>query len=304
MKIIISSLMITLAITAAVIVGTRFLAARHSHSAAVSTCAKAYPGPPYTGVAAVPFSGLTAFGHVTETRPNLHVIYRSFGTPLSAAEVGPDIACGVLPLIQLNPYNISLTAIASGYYDSYLKSYGTALSRLRARVALSFAPEANGTWYSWGCRHTAANVYVAAWRHIHDVITQAGARNIIWVWDANHTFPSACPLAARWPGKQYVDWIAVDGYWREPGDSFATTLAPTIASAIELAHKPVLIGETGAPNKKQAPGWVRSVFQGVEQTPGVIGIVWFNYKDSFDNFRLQDDPRALAMFRREAANYR
>ena len=256
MKIFMSSLVITLAVTVAVFFGVRKLEASNPHvvTSSATACVKAHPGPPYIGVAAV-FSGLTAFGHMTETRPNLHVIYRSFGTPLSSAEVGPDIACGVLPLIQLNPYNISLSAIAAGDYDSYLKRYAAAIHLLGTRIALSFAPEANGTWYSWGCHHTASEVYVAAWRHMHDVMSRAGTHNIIWVWDANHIFPGACPLAERWPGNQYVDWIAVDGYWRQPGDSFATTLAPTIAKALELAVKPVLIGETGA-HGSEASSWM------------------------------------------------
>ena len=308
MRIVLASLLVTLLIAAAVLTGVHVLAAHphhhptHKPTYAANGCAKPHAGPPYIGVAAVSLRGLTTFGHATGTRPNLLVIYRSFGTPLSAAEVPPVIACGVQPLIQLNPYGISLAAIAAGHYDSYLKTYGAALGRLGTKVAMSFAPEANGDWYSWGCRHTSPAVYVAAWRHLHDVMNQASGRNIIWVWDVNHMYPGACPLRARWPGAQYVDLTAVDGYWRGPGDTFATLLAPTIVAALELGE-PVIIGETGAPNQAQAPEWIHSVFQGVKHTAGVLGIVWFNYGDAHGDYRLQDDPSALAMFRQEVKNY-
>lgn len=236
-------------------------------------------------------------------RPNLVEVYRTFGEPLSAAHARQIMAYGALPLIQLNPYKTSLAAIAAGRYDGYLRGYAAGIRHLGHRVAISFAAEANGSWWPWGCRHAPSATFVAAWRHMHDVMSPASGNSIIWVWDVNKEPNGGCPLAARWPGARYVTWAGLDAYWRNPGDTFATALAPTIVKIRMLTDKPVLITETGVPMVAAAPGFVRSLFAGAENTPGVIGVTWFDYQSVHGDYQLEDDPAALAVFRREARSY-
>jgi hypothetical protein len=241
---------------------------------------------------------------LTGRSPGLVTYYSAWDDPFQVRFAGWARAQGAIPFVQMEPKAVSVAGIASGTSDSYLRSFAAAVKVYRYPVAVSFGPEANGPFYSWGCGHTSATSYVAAWRHVHAVMSAAGALNIIWTWDMNRIYHATCPLAARWPGSRYVDWIGVDGYWRSRGDTFASTLTPTIRAARKLAAKPVLIGETGARKGPGATGWVRSVFQGAEHTPGVVGFVWFNYGDRLGDYRLQDDRPALAVFRREARNYR
>ena len=61
---------------------------------------------------------------------------------------------GAVPLVQLDPTNVSIAAIASGQYDSYLSAYAKAVRAYRRPVILSFGHEMNGYWYSWGYLHT------------------------------------------------------------------------------------------------------------------------------------------------------
>ncbi len=68
--------------------------------------------------------------------------------------------------MQIDPTGISIAAIASGHYDSYLSSYAEAVRAYRHPVILSFGHEMNGYWYSWGYLHTPPAAFVAAWRHI------------------------------------------------------------------------------------------------------------------------------------------
>ena len=56
----------------------------------------------------------------------------------------------------------------------------------------------NGTWYSWGYRHTSPAVFVAAWRHIVTVFRAAGARNVTWLWTIN-IIQCRCRIAASGP---------------------------------------------------------------------------------------------------------
>jgi hypothetical protein len=245
-----------------------------------------------------------AFAKLAGIQPSLVVYYSAWNDPFQSRFAGWAHAHGAVPMVQMEPRGVALASIVSGDSDAYLHRFAAGVRTFGHPVAVSFAPEANGPFYAWGCGHTQASVYVAAWRHVHAVMADAGARNVIWVWDMNRTFHSTCPLSARWPGARYVNWAAVDGYWRGPGDTFATTLAPTIRAIRQLTRKPLLIGETGAPDVPQAPDWIRSVFAGVRSAPGVIGLVWFDYGDRLGDYRLEDDPSALAIFRREARHYR
>ena len=275
-------------------------------AAAAAVAAAAATMRPGAGVfvasATASWQPVAAFASLTGTLPGIVTYYSGWGDPFQSRFASQAHAHGAVPFVQMEPGGISLAGIAAGSSDAYLRTWARAARAYGQPVALSFAPEANGPFYPWGCGHSPAAQYVAAWRHVHQVMTAAGARNIIWTWDVNRIYSQTCPLAARWPGAAYVDWIGVDGYWRGPGDTFASTLAPTIRAARALASKPMLIAETGARRGPAAPGWVRSVFQGAQQD-GLIGVVWFNYGDRLGDYRLQDDPAALAAFREAAVKY-
>lgn len=231
-------------------------------------------------------------------------VYRTFGDPFAAVHAPEIVQYGAMPFIQMNPYKTSLAGIAAGHYDNYLRDYAAAIARLGYRVAISFAAEANGSWWRWGCHNASAGAYVAAWHHIYDVMTPASGNRIVWVWDVNKELQGDCPLVARWPGSRYVTWVGLDAYWRRPGDTFASAIEPTISKIRVFTDKPLLIAETGVPKVASAPMFIRSLFAGARRTAGVIGIVWFDYHSYHGDYQLQDDPPALAAFRREAADYR
>jgi mannan endo-1,4-beta-mannosidase len=296
-----------LIVTGYLLVGARPLQNTRPGSVVASGTAAAAALRPGVGVfvpgATASYRPVEAWAGLTGVRPGLVLYFSAWNDPFQVQLADRAHHHAAVPFVQMDPRGVSLASIAAGESDIYLRHFAAQVRAFRHPVAVSFAPEANGPWYSWGCGRAPASEYIAAWRRIHTIMTAAGARNIIWTWDTNRMFHGACSLAARWPGARYVDWIAVDGYWRGQGDTFATTLAPTIAAVRALAHKPVLIGETGAPDVPQAPVWVRSVFRGAERTPGVIGVVWFNYGDHLGNYRLEDDPAALTAFRAEAGSY-
>jgi Glycosyl hydrolase family 26 len=250
----------------------------------------------YLGVAAVRVSKLGAFENLTRVKLTMVETYMTFGTPVDVANIAAVMNDGAMPVIQLNPYRVSLSAIAAGRWNGYLKKFGTELAQLGQRVVVSFAAEANGTWYTWACTHTSAAVYLAAWRHVHDVVDRYDPR-VIWMWDVNATYATAaCTLQSRWPGPAYVDWVGVDGYLRNPGDTFDRILAPTITAVRGFSGKPVLIAETGVPDAPAAVPWLQSIFTDTAELPFVIGVVYFDYATAAFNYRLEHDPAALAVF--------
>ena len=205
---------------------------------------------------------------------------------------------GAAPLVQIDPTGVSLAAIASGRYDAYLHSYASAVKAFGRQVVLSFAPEANAPWYTWGYRHTPAAVYVAAWRHVVNVFRAAGTRNVTWLWTVN-TIQCGChirPPASWWPGSSYVNWVGIDGYYYQPSWKFAALFGPTIKNIRTVTLDPILISETAAPAASQ-PAKIADLFAGI-RAYGLLGFVWFN-RNKEKAWRIAG-PAAIAALRRGA----
>jgi hypothetical protein len=211
---------------------------------------------------------------------------------------------GAVPLVQLDPKDVSIAAVAAGKYDSYLISYAKAVGAYGRPVIIGFGHEMNGYWYSWGYLHTPPAVFVAAWRHIVDVFRAAGARNVTWLWTINtiHKRANVPSPGPWWPGASYVNWVGIDGYYFNPTSTFAAVFGPTIAAVRTLTHDPILISETAAPPSASQPTKIAELFAGV-RLYGLLGFVWFNATHDTQDWRL-NSPAAFAAFRREAQTYR
>jgi mannan endo-1,4-beta-mannosidase len=245
------------------------------------------------------------FATATGAHPRMIVVYDGFGSPFQVNQAEQMARLGALPVIQWNPRHVSLAAIAAGRWDAYLRRYAAAVAKFGCPLVLSFAHEMNGSWYPWGCRHTGAAVYKAAWRRIVGVMTQAGARNVIWMWTTNAEAPGDCPVASRYPGGRYVTWIGVDGYPRIPGRTFQGIFGSTLAGIRRFSAKPILLAETGVlVNTPGAAARIRGLFAGAAATPGMIGVVYFDARTrKYGDYRPQDNPAVLAAFRQAVARY-
>jgi mannan endo-1,4-beta-mannosidase len=189
--------------------------------------------------------------------------------------------------------------VAVGAYDSSLRSYAAETRAFGRPVILSFAPEANGNWYQWGYGHTSPSTWVAAWRHVVTVFRQQGAANVTWMWTLNVPFPHSGPVSAYWPGSAYVGIIGVDGYFAKPSDTYASVFGTIIGQVRKLTSKPVLISET-AVGPAAGTTKITALFAGVK-ADHLLGLVWFDQAQHggqyHQDWRLEDDPAALATFR-------
>ncbi len=209
---------------------------------------------------------------------------------------------GATSLVQINPFNVSLAAIASGQYDGYLSAFAEAVRSYGKPVILSFGHEMNGNWYPWGNAHTSPVTFVAAWRHIVTLFRSQGVQNVTWLWTVNviDTSGGIRAPSAWWPGRSYVNWVGLDGYYYVPSWTFASLFGPTITAIRELTHDPILIAETSAaPGTDQAAN-IADLFAGV-RLYGLLGFVWFDAKADLD-WRLTS-PAAIAAFRQGAQDY-
>ena len=212
---------------------------------------------------------------------------------------------GMIPFVQIDPSFASVAGIASGAYDGYLRAYADSVRGYGYGVVIGFGHEMNAPWYSWGYGHTPPATFVAAWRHIVTLFRARGARNVTWLWTVNiidDPHYGKIPSPARWwPGRQYVTWIGIDGYYYHPSTSFSSLFGPTIAAVRQITGAPILIAETAAVPAAGQPAKIADLFAGV-RLYGLLGFVWFDVTHP-ENWRLSS-PEALAAFRRGARNYR
>jgi mannan endo-1,4-beta-mannosidase len=226
---------------------------------------------------------------------NVLTIYDAFawGQPLPTAVLDLISAAGSVPQITWEPWNpddgksqplFALAQIAGGRYDAYVTSWARQAASYDRRLLIRFAHEMNGDWYPWsvGGSNGTADDYVAAFRRVHRIFEDAGAKRVEWVWCPNVIINGdADVISHSYPGDDYVDIVAVDGYnfgnerghrWIQPSDLFGPTLELFTSIA---GNKPVWVNEVGCSsiggNKAQ---WIADFVKFLIDTD-VRGLIWF-----------------------------
>jgi hypothetical protein len=248
------------------------------------------------------YAGVTAFTTASRIKPDVVPYYSGWLEPFQAGFARTATDNGAVPLVQMDPDNISVAAIAAGRYDAYLSDYAEAVHAYRHPVILSFGHEMNGYWYSWGYHHTSPAVFVAAWRHIVTLFRALGVRNVTWLWTINtiHELANVPSPGPWWPGSSYVTWVGLDGYYFNSSTTFASLFGPTIAAVRVLTQDPILISETAASPAAGQASKIADLFGGIHLY-GLLGFVWFDAVHVKD-WRLRS-PSAIAEFRRVATAY-
>ena len=251
------------------------------------------------------YAGVSAVSAAIGVKPGLVPYYSGWFEPFQASFAAAAARDGAVPIVQMNPDGVRVAAIASGQYDGYLRGYARAVRAYHRPVIVSFGHEMNGSWYSWGYSRTSPAAFVAAWRHIVSLFRAAGTQNVTWLWTVNiidDPHYGKIPKPARWwPGREYVTWVGIDGYYYHPSTAFSSLFGPTIAAVRQITGAPILIAETAAVPAAGQPAKIADLFAGVRMY-GLLGFVWFDVTHP-ENWRLSS-PEALAAFRRGARDYR
>ena len=253
------------------------------------------------------FAPVSAFAAAAGVQPDIAAYYSGWGEPFRASFARAAWARHAVVLVQLDPGSSSMSAVARGDSDVFLRRYADEVRSFGHPVILSVGHEMNGPWYPWGYHHAPASVFIAAWRHIVTLFRRQGARNVTWLWTVNRTrAPLTGPVRKWWPGSNYVTWVGIDGYYLQRGDSFLNVFAPTFVQVRRFTTKPVLLAETavgpGAGKVRKIP----DLFAGIRRFH-LLGLVWFDVHQNdglvHQNWRLEGNPAALATFRRVARSY-
>lgn len=303
-----------LAAVAAAILSVALLAGPASATAApiklgVYTAAQGQLGAPEDA------AWLDRYAETVGRKPDIVMDYSNVTDPLlTQREISNLQARGETPMVTWQLFQssyggptTSLDEIAAGSYDSYLHKAASLAKTLPFEVMIRFGHEMNGDWYGWSGNPAA---YVNAWRHVVSVFREDGAANVKWVWSPTVDYGSY-PFAQYFPGDQWVDYVALDGYnWGTAGvgtdkwESLRAVFASSYAKITQLSSKPVIFAETSS---SEAGGdkasWIREGFLKAipRDFPRVSAVIWFD-RDAEEDWRIGTSSASLAAYREVVAS--
>jgi beta-mannanase len=215
--------------------------------------------------------------------------YYGWTDELADWETQWDTANGRIPLLSWSHY--SAAAVTSGSQDGVIRRAADHLRALNRPVMLEWFWEMDLNRYATQTGSPAT--FIAAWRHIHDIFAQEGARNVSFVW---------CPTASGfqngnaqryYPGGAYVDWVCADGYnWggvrsSRPWRSFADVFGAFYHWGTTATTKPLMVGELGTAegNAGQKATWFNSASSSLPTLfPRLAAVVYFDSYDSANSW--------------------
>ena len=187
--------------------------------------------------------------------------------------------------------DFTLAQVIDGTYDSYIRKFAEGAKRWGHPFFLRFDPSMNGDWAPWAANingNTSSEV-VLAWRHVHNIFTAVGARNVTWVGcpDAGPD-DSAANLSALYPGNAYVNWTCLDGYnsgtnpsaatsWKTFDDIFSSSYQSIVDHV--APSKPMIIGEVASSEHGGSKStWIADMLRELPiRYPKIRGIIWSEY---------------------------
>lgn len=255
------------------------------------------------------------FGREVGRRPVIVLSYKDWSSlPFDRDEFAAIWRRGGVPMITWEPWSSSgrpfpLRGIAAKRFDRYLRRAAGSARLWGKPLFVRFAHEMNGPWFPWGQGRggNTARDFRKAWKHVVDLFRFHGATNVQWVWSPNEDSGGRHPLAPVYPGDEWVDWVAMDGFdfggtigW----PSFTTLFASTYDRIARLTNRPMMIAETGANEEGgDKAAWIASALtREAPRFPRLRALVWFNQEQSNADFRIDSSAASLRSFRSAVAS--
>ena len=224
----------------------------------------------------------------------------------------------------------SLTKIIAGDFDTDLHVWAHDAKKFGSPILIEWGTEPNGDWFAWNGKWNGGFLegpkrYIAAWRHIVDVMREEGATNLLWIWHVNWLDEPERKWTAfenYFPGADYCDWIGLSAY----GPTTPTTADGTENFRFKMRNayprlnklapgKPIIIAEFGCDlhnRRVNAAQWARSALEDLfsGRWPAVIGFCWWNEGWQNDDRKKHDsdmivlhDRELTQVFRDEFARH-
>lgn len=202
----------------------------------------------------------------------------------------------------------TLANIVAGQFDDDLRAWAREATRFGSPILVEWGTEPNGNWFSWngkwnGGAKEGPRRYIAAYRHIVDLMREEGAANLQWIWHVNWLEEPE----AKWnrfenyyPGEDYCSWVALSAYGpltprtKDGTESFRFKLRTAYPRLTKLAPgKPIVIAEFGCTvnhRSVDASEWARRALDDLfsNRWPAIIGFCWWNESWENDDTKLHD----------------
>jgi len=214
---------------------------------------------------------------------------------------------------SLEQSEFQLSDVIEGHFDSFIKEFAEAAKEWGHPFFLRFDWEMNENWMPWSEQvdGNQPGQFVAAWRHVHEIFTAVGATNVSWVWcpyvDPN---ASAQELASYYPGDEYVDWTALDGYnwgtnpaaprgWRTFNQVFSSSYEAVTEKI--APSKPMMIGEMGSSESGGSKAeWIGEALEAIPtEYPRIRAMLWFDAEADGMDWPVETSPAATESFARQ-----
>lgn len=248
---------------------------------------------------------------------------------------------GSIPLVYWSPWDrpyeedrgpdrFSLANILAGKWNGYIDAWAESAKRFGHPFFVSFANEANGSWFPWsGCfyggdkpvpntkpeKYEGPETFKKAYRYVVDRVRAKGATNILWVFHVmNYSIPQDTwnYANAYYPGPDYVDWIGLSVYGKQfaedPWSPFPPLLDWPYEEVCKLdPRKPIMLAEWGCgefPKSGSKSQWIADAFRVMKSKyPRLKAAVfwnerWQNEDDSYSNLHVNSTPESLEAYRR------
>ncbi len=209
--------------------------------------------------------------------------------------------------------------VLNGEYDEFLTNYAKTVSDFDHPVLFRLGNEMNGDWCPYSSYNTSKDteIFKAFYRYVYQFFADAGADNVIWVWNPNgKSFPDFewNDEVMYYPGDEYVDVIGLTAYntgTYYPGESwtsFDQLYDPLYARSMALYGQAKMITEFASSSvggdKKQ---WVRDMFEHIGSYPEIKIAIWWDGCDWDANGNVArpyfiDEPRELLQIFKEELN--
>ena len=230
--------------------------------------------------------------------------YYDWADPFPGPVETADALAGRTPMETW--WGIDPRQIVNGSQDALITTRAKAVAAYGKPLFLRWGAEMNGNWYAWSGSAVGndPSVFVAAWRHIHDIFAAVDVHNVSWVWAPNaDSHPGGVSITSwnNWrnyyPGDAYVDWVGIDGYnWgvTDSWQSFGQVFGPVYADY--AARKPIMIAETGsveAGGNKAA--WIADAAAWMKAHQDISALVYFDTNQSSSGLDWRTDSSTAAL---------
>jgi hypothetical protein len=241
-----------------------------------------------------------------------------------------DVESGRIPLVGWGCFDSN--KIISGSEDDVIRKTAQQMKAFGHEFFMRYCWEMDGSRKQGTVK--GPKQFNEAWRHMYRIFQQEGATNVIWTWTANAAgfkdkrkySNNEPPAPYFYPGDEYVDWIAADGYnWgvskRNQGDRWRQVLEIFDEFMVfARAHpKPIMVGEYGAQEQHQDPEakpfWMRHAHDTLMNKPktadckhcgaysDVAAVVYFDVDyGSHGDWRIMSSDATLLAYKEVASD--